>query len=164
MTGVQTCALPISPSPSPSETFTGPVEVSAPVRVLIPALDVNAKVLPVGLLPDGAMEIPEDIRNVGWYKLGVPPGVDRGSAVLVAHRDGREQGRGVFYWLGNLGVDDRVTVVTSTGDKLPYRVVSRELIKKKRLPYEELFAVDGDRKSTRLNSSHIPLSRMPSSA
>ena len=29
---------------------------------------------------------------------------------------------------------------------------------------ERMAALDGDRKSTRLNSSHIPLSRMPSSA
>ena len=32
------------------------------------------------------------------------------------------------------------------------------------LPVEYSAAIDGDRKSTRLNSSHIPLSRMPSSA
>ena len=31
-------------------------------------------------------------------------------------------------------------------------------------PYEEFIKVTIDRKSTRLNSSHIPLSRMPSSA
>ena len=34
----------------------------------------------------------------------------------------------------------------------------------KSLTYTSLFAVVPDRKSTRLNSSHIPLSRMPSSA
>ena len=139
----------LSPSLSPSPTaIPDPVMVAAPVRVIIPAIGVNAKVLPVGLDENKAIEIPEDIRNVGWYKLGVPPGVDRGSAVLVAHRDGREQGRGVFYSLGSLNVGDKVTVKTSAGEDLPYRVVSRELIKKKRLPYEELFAVDGDPRLT----------------
>ncbi|MCX6431581.1 MAG: class F sortase, partial [Actinobacteria bacterium] len=73
---------------------------------------------------------------------------DRGSAVLVAHRDGREQGRGVFYWLGNLSVGDKIFVKTSAGETLPYKVVARELIKKKSLPYEELFAVDGDPRLT----------------
>ena len=33
-----------------------------------------------------------------------------------------------------------------------------------RIPVEEMFPRYGDRKSTRLNSSHIPLFRMPSSA
>jgi LPXTG-site transpeptidase (sortase) family protein len=116
--------------------------------VAIPALDVDTKIFPVGLDKNRAIEIPEDIRYVGWYELGVPPGVDRGSAVLVAHRDGREQGRGVFYFLGSLDVGDKVVVKTSAGEELPYKVVSRESILKKRLPYEELFAVDGDPRLT----------------
>ena len=145
-----------SPSPSPSASpslspittaIPDPVMVAAPVRVVIPAIDVDTKVLPVGLDKNKAIEIPEDIRYVGWYKLGVPPGVDRGSAVLVAHRDGK-QGRGVFYSLGNLSVGDKVFVKTSAGETLPYKVVARELIKKKSLPYEELFAVDGDPRLT----------------
>lgn len=138
-----------SASPSPSPTVQpGPVLVAAPERLRIPALDVNTKIFPVGLDKNKAIEIPEDIRYVGWYELGVPPGVDRGSAVLVAHRDGREQGRGVFYFLGSLDVGDKVYVKTSAGDELPYKVVSRESILKKRLPYEELFAVDGDPRLT----------------
>ena len=111
-------------------------------------MDVDTKVFPVGLDKNDAIEIPEDIRYVGWYEYGVPPGVDRGSAVLVAHRDGREQGRGVFYYLGTLEPGDRVYVKTSAGEELPYKVVSRESIRKKSLPYEELFAVDGDPRLT----------------
>jgi LPXTG-site transpeptidase (sortase) family protein len=145
-----TLSLAPTPSvaPSPSPSATGPVMVAAPMRVRIPALDVETKVFPVGLDKNDAIEIPEDIRYVGWYKLGVPPGVDRGSAVLVAHRDGREQGRGVFYYLGTLEPGDKVYVKTSTGQELPYKVVSRESILKKSLPYEELFAVDGDPRLT----------------
>ena len=133
-----------SATPSPSPTVeAGPVTVAAPARVTIPALDINTKIFPVALDKNDAIEIPEDIRYVGWYELGVPPGVDRGSAVLVAHRDGRVQGRGVFYFLGNLNVGDKVVVKTTAGEDLKYKVVSRESILKKRLPYEELFAVDG---------------------
>lgn len=139
-----------SPSPSASSEASGdsPVSVAAPVRVKIPALDVNTKVFPVGLDKNRAIEIPEDIRYVGWYELGMPPGVDRGSAVLVAHRDGRVQGRGVFYFLGTLEPGDRIYVTTSAGEDLPYKVVARESINKKRLPYEELFAIDGDPRLT----------------
>ncbi len=137
-----------SASSRPEPTSDGPVMVAAPMRVRIPALDVNTKVFPVALDKNRAIEIPEDIRYVGWYELGVPPGVDRGSAVLVAHRDGREQGRGVFYFLGSLKPGDKVYVKTSSGKELPYKVVSRESILKKRLPYEELFAVDGDPRLT----------------
>ena len=137
-----------APSPTPSPSASDPVLVAAPVRVRIPAMDVDTKVFPVGLDKNDAIEIPEDIRYVGWYEYGVPPGVDRGSAVLVAHRDGREQGRGVFYYLGTLEPGDRVYVKTSEGEELPYKVVSRESIRKKSLPYDELFAVDGDPRLT----------------
>lgn len=131
-------------TPTPSAT-PSPSAVTYPVprRVRIPAIDVATRVVPVGIDENEALEVPEDVRLVGWYDLGVPPGADRGSAVLVAHRDSRTQGHGVFYDLGRLDVGDRVTVRNDAGEDLTYSVVSRESILKKRLPYEELFAVDG---------------------
>ena len=117
--------------------------IPIPVRVKIPRLAVDAVVLPVGLDAANVVEVPSDIRVVGWYKLGVPPGAYRGSAVLVGHRDGRAQGRGVFYDLGLLDVGDRIAVSGESNESLNFRVVARESIDKKRVPYEELFAVDG---------------------
>lgn len=111
--------------------------------MVVPAIGVDTRVVPVGLDDNDALEIPYDIRIVGWYELGVPPGADRGSAVLVAHRDGREQGQGVFYDLGRLNVDDRIRVRNDADEVLEYVVVARESIRKKGLPYEEIFAVDG---------------------
>jgi LPXTG-site transpeptidase (sortase) family protein len=131
-----------SAPPSPSQAPSPPV-LSAPVRVRIPQIGVKAEVLPVGLDKAKAVAIPEDIMKVGWYELGVPPGASQGSAVLVAHRDGRVQGHGVFYNLGQLGLGDKVFITTSAGEKLAYKVVSREQISKKRLPLKELFAIDG---------------------
>ena len=132
------------PAPTPSATPTPMVTVySVPRRVRIPAIDVATRVVPVGIDENEALEVPEDVRLVGWYDLGVPPGADRGSAVLVAHRDSRTQGRGVFYDLGRLDVGDSLTVRNDAGEDLRYSVVSRESIRKKRLPYEELFAIDG---------------------
>ena len=78
----------------------------------------------------------------------MPPGADVGSAVLVAHRDGRVQGHGVFYNLGQLSVGDKVLVKTADGSDLRYKVVSRELISKERLPLEGLFAIDGPARLT----------------
>jgi LPXTG-site transpeptidase (sortase) family protein len=145
-------ASPIA-STAPIVTESGSAEppataLSVPIRVRIPRIGVNAPVLPVGLDEADAVAIPEDIMKVGWYELGVPPGASAGSAVLVAHRDGRVQGHGVFYDLGRLGVGDRIVVGTESGDRLTYRVVSRELISKKRLPLAELFAVDGPARLT----------------
>lgn len=126
----------VSPQPEP-DLFPVPRSVS------IPALDVDARVVPVGLEADGAIEIPDDVDIVGWYELGVPPGADRGSAVLVAHRDGRGQGPGVFYDLGMMDVGDRVRVRDDAGGVLVFEVVARESLRKKGLPYDELFTADG---------------------
>jgi len=126
----------VPPQPEP-DLFPVPRSVS------IPTLDVDARIVPVGLEADGAIEIPDDVDIVGWYELGVPPGADRGSAVLVAHRDGRGQGRGVFYELGSMDVGDRVRVRDDSGDLLAFEVVARESLRKKGLPYDELFTADG---------------------
>lgn len=114
-----------------------------PTQLVIPAIGVKTRILPVGLDSSGGVAIPDDIRLVGWWSLGVTPGANRGSAVLVAHRDGVVQGRGVFYGLGALTVGDRVTVQDSAGRSLDYRVTAREYIRKRALPLAELFAVDG---------------------
>jgi LPXTG-site transpeptidase (sortase) family protein len=136
------------PTDTASATPTVAPVPAMPVHVRIPAIDVSTQVLPVGLDEARAVAIPEDITKVGWYELGVAPGSDVGSAVLVAHRDGRVQGHGVFYDLGQLGVGDKVIVTTDAGDTLAYRVLSRELIAKKGLPLEELFAIDGPARLT----------------
>lgn len=114
-----------------------------PRRVVIPAIDVDTTVVPVGLDASNGVAVPDDIRIVGWWKFGVAPGAARGSAVLVAHRDGVAQGQGVFYALGALDVGDRVIVTDRAGRPLEYRVAAREYIRRQALPLAELFAVDG---------------------
>lgn len=132
-----------SPTEAPDVSPPEPALFPVPRRVSIPSLDVDARIVPVGLEADGAIEIPDDVDIVGWYELGVPPGADRGSAVLVAHRDGRGQGQGVFYDLGAMDVGDRVRVRDDAGTSLEFEVVARESLRKKGLPYDELFTADG---------------------
>ena len=139
-------ASPVPPAGSLTEfpSMEPPVETyPVPRLVRIAAIDVATRIVPVGIDENQALEVPDDVRLVGWYDLGVPPGADQGSAVLVAHRDSRTQGHGVFYDLGRLDVGDKVTVLNDAGENLQFSVVSRESIRKKRLPYEELFAIDG---------------------
>lgn len=140
-----------TPSAAPSPTASASPElIPVPTKVRIPALDVDTTVVRVGLDKHQNMEIPEDIRIVGWYDLGVPPGADTGSAVLVAHRDGRVQGRGVFYSVGSLKPGNKIEVTRSDGSSLKYEVVATELINKKGFTKAapELFAVDGPHRLT----------------
>lgn len=145
-----------TPSPTPSAMRSNspepeePEGVPVPRRLRIPALEVNTKVLAVGLDEHQNMEIPDDIRLVGWYDLGVAPGAEQGSAVLVAHRDGRVQGRGVFYSIGNLKPGNRIDVTRDDESIVTYEVVARELISKKGFTKQapELFAIDGPHRLT----------------
>ena len=100
-----------SSPPTPPATYPTATTVPVPrppATISIPAIGVDASVVPVGLVPGtDTLQIP-DIDHVGWYQLGPSPG-QTGSAVLVAHIDGN--GRpGVFWRLGHLAPGDRITI------------------------------------------------------
>jgi hypothetical protein len=114
-----------------------------PVAVTIPALGATARVVPTGVLPDGAAEIPEDVDLIGWYRFGSGPTSTAGSTVLIGHRDGRGQGRGVLYDLASVTPGDRVLVTVTGGQRVAYRVVSREVFDKEVVPLAELFSRTG---------------------
>jgi hypothetical protein len=114
-----------------------------PVSLRIDRIGVDHPIVPVGLEPDGTMEIPEDVQEIGWYDPGVRPG-EAGSAVLSGHVDARAQGRGAFFELGRLDVDDLVVVTTRDGSEQAWRVVARTRYPKDELPVEELFVWGGD--------------------
>jgi hypothetical protein len=56
---------------------------------------VNARIIPVGVETTGTMEVPADVRTVGWYRFGPSPALP-GSTVLIGHVDSRAAGPGVF--------------------------------------------------------------------
>jgi sortase (surface protein transpeptidase) len=104
-----------------------------PVELRIPAVGVRAPVVPVGVDPSGAMEVPPDVRTVGWYRFGPSPG-NRGSALLAGHVDSRLQGPGVFLRLQELEPGDVIHVRASKARWESFEVVSRNLVAKDRLP------------------------------
>jgi LPXTG-site transpeptidase (sortase) family protein len=146
-TAVDEPAPAISPD-EPAQTFTvseprGPlVAIAPPARITIPAIGVDAPVVPVALEPDGTMEIPEDVATIGWFEPGVRPG-QPGSAVLSGHVDSRTQGRGAFFDLEDLDVGDEVTIET-TGGPQRWQVTARQRFAKDALPISELFTREGD--------------------
>jgi sortase (surface protein transpeptidase) len=79
-----------------------------PERLTIPAIGVNAPLVPVGLKPDGSVQTPE-FGDAAWYRPGPVPGA-AGPAVLLAHVDSRAKGPDVFHRLHLLRPGERVTV------------------------------------------------------
>jgi LPXTG-site transpeptidase (sortase) family protein len=104
---------------------------SRPVSIAIPAAGVDARVVPIGLGLDGAMEVPA-VDLAGWYQLGPRPG-ERGPAVIVGHVDSRE-GPAVFFRLGQLRQGDRIVVGRNGGAVVAFAVERVERIAKESLP------------------------------
>lgn len=87
------------------------VVAERPVRLVIPAIGVDAPVQSIGLTADGQeMAVPDNFTDVGWYELGVRPGMS-GSAVMAGHLNGRNTPEAVFYDLHTLQIGDEVIVI-----------------------------------------------------
>lgn len=116
-----------TPLSEPTRSAVGIVPASkprvprgAPARVAIPAIGVDATMVPLGLNPDRTLEVPASFGVAGWYKLGVKPG-ESGPAVIVGHVDSTS-GPAVFYRLGRLTPGARVRVSWRTGFSVRFRV------------------------------------------
>jgi len=86
-----------------------------PVRLLIPAINVNAAVQQVGFTKSREMEVPSNTVDVGWFKLGSRPG-EKGSAVIDGHFDGDSGGAGVFTNLYKLKKGDKLYIENDKGE------------------------------------------------
>ncbi|MEU3184723.1 sortase [Streptomyces sp. NPDC006923] len=126
---------------------------TAPARLHIPRLGIDADVMALGLDRKGALDAPgfRNAMKVGWYALGPRPG-ERGPAVLVGHRDaptnpdsteirpGRPGIRNaVFAKLGRLHPGDRVLTELGDGRQLPFLVTAVDTYPTKSFPTERVY-------------------------
>lgn len=116
-----------------------------PVRVVVPAIGVDARLVRLGLNPDRSMEVP-DFGLAGWYAEGPKPG-HPGPAVVAAHVNSRA-GPDVFYRLRELQPGHEVRVTFDSGDEVTFVVESREQVPKDHLPADRIWPVTNDRMLT----------------
>ncbi|MDP8930773.1 MAG: class F sortase [Actinomycetota bacterium] len=93
-----------------------PPVVRSPARVRMPAVGIDAPLLPLGLNSDGSLEAPESFAKAGWYEHGYLPG-EPGPAVIAGHVDSHT-GPAVFYRLPELRPGDHVTVAGTLGTRV----------------------------------------------
>ncbi len=117
-----------------------PVRLFIPVRLLIPAIGVNAPIESVGVGPDGTMETPgqRPWNDVGWYNAGPRPG-ERGSAVIAGHLDRPGGNPAVFWHLRDLHVGDDVLVVDAHGKTLLFHVTAIMSYPPQVAPVQDIF-------------------------
>lgn len=145
----ETPAPPAASAPAPSATPTTPApEVSAapaaplaqgrpPTRLEIPALGLDQELIELGLEADGAMEVPFDFSDVGWFTGGGMPG-GIGPTVLAGHVDSF-RGPAVFFDLHELTPGDTVSVTDVDGAVVTYEVYRSEEFTKAGFPTAEVF-------------------------
>lgn len=92
-----------------------------PVRLKIPKLNIDAFIESVGLTSGGAMGVPENTANVGWFNLGPRPG-EKGSAVIAGHFDGKNGEAGVFADLYKLKAGDELSIEDDKGVEIVFAV------------------------------------------
>jgi sortase (surface protein transpeptidase) len=95
--------------------------VGSPLRLRIPAIGVDAAIESVALTPEGAMDVPKQPMDAGWYALGPRPG-EVGSAVIAGHVDWWGGKPGVFKQLRTVVPGDRLSVLDEAGKETVFIV------------------------------------------
>jgi sortase (surface protein transpeptidase) len=117
------------------------------VRLTIPGIDVDARLVRLGLNGDGTVEVPTAPETAGWFELGTVPG-RRGSAVILGHVDSVD-GPAVFAGLSALRSADRVQVVLSDDGTVQFEVTGIETYANADFPAQRVYA--GSRRARTLN-------------
>jgi sortase family protein len=128
-------------APQPSSSAAGTVgpgleldrslRRSVPVRVDIPAIGVDSKLLHLGVNADGTIAVPSlqtEADLAAWYKYSATPG-QIGTSIIEGHVDNL-QGPAVFFRLGALRPGDAIDVTLADGITAVFRVTGvREFLK-----------------------------------
>ena len=127
---------PVPASPTTSPAAPAPA-APAPVQVRIDAIGASAPVDPLGLNPDGTLQIPADYQRAGYYTGRSNPGAV-GPAIIVAHVDSKT-GPAVFYRLRDLQPGDEVTVTRADGSEVVFLVDRLEEHPKDAFPTDAVY-------------------------
>jgi hypothetical protein len=132
------------PDPEPEEEpEPADVRPAKPVGISAPSLGIeDADLVEVGLDDNRAVEIPEDVQEIGWYNRGPRPGED-GNAFMTSHVDSRTQGQGVLFELRRSEPGDPIVVTHDDGSTSDWVVVARERYTKGQYPLDQVFRFDG---------------------
>jgi len=142
----QPASVAAADSRIPGGTFSGlpaPLPYSVADRIRIPAIQVDAPVMPVGLDVDGWVGAPppDNPNLAGWFTGAVSPG-EKGTAVIVGHVD-NAQGPAVFYGLGALKKGSRIEVPRKDGKTAVFEIYGIEVFAKSGFPGDRVYSSKG---------------------
>lgn len=137
-------------TPSASDPFAnlpGPQPLPAtaavvPTHVAVPAIGVDAGLVPLHTNDNGVLLAPESPEQVGWYAAGTVPG-DAGPAVIAAHVDSHS-GPAQFYDLRTMKPGQVITVTRSDGRTVRFRVDGVDQYPKNDFPTDAVYGPTPD--------------------
>lgn len=145
-TPVPSLILP-TPLPQPKgETELKQALAFIPSRLHIPSVQLDAPVVPVGILENGQMDVPQSSDIVGILSPGPLPG-EIGTAIMAGHVDS-QTGPAIFYPLKKIKTGDPVLISNEEGQSLVFKVISVESYITSEAPLDKIF---GDTDQSRLN-------------
>ena len=97
-------------------------QTALPVRLRIPAIDVDTRLVKLGLAPNKSIEVPEELGVAGWWKGGPRPG-QTGPAVIMGHVS--RDTPAVFSRLHTLQRGDEILVDRADGTTARFVVTGR---------------------------------------
>jgi hypothetical protein len=137
---------PVRGAPAPTASVGRELPEPAafvPTALVLPD-GTSAPVVPVGLHPDGALVVPDDVRSVGWWTGGSRAGEPYGSVVVAGHVDSATRGIGVFAQLKRL-VPGQIVQLAAGPRTARYRIASATQVPQARLAEDAgIFRVDGE--------------------
>jgi LPXTG-site transpeptidase (sortase) family protein len=132
---IEATASPESTGGAPAAA--GNPDALPPARILLPKLGVDAPIVLLGVLPDGAMEAPSKPLDVAWYTFSAKPG-QPGNVVMSGHVDFVNYGPAVFARLDEMRLGDEVAVQLENGAILKYLVQSVDEYVEAEAPVREI--------------------------
>jgi sortase (surface protein transpeptidase) len=109
---------------------TPPPNDSPLARMIIEKINVDARVITLGLDEHSVPQVPDGPADVAWYDFSAKPGWGS-NAVFSGHVDWTLNGQpviGVFYYLRDLGLGDAIKIVLEDGTQYRYKVTANQAI------------------------------------
>lgn len=143
-------ATTTKPSVPPAAAPDAALPASAPVRVEVPSIGINAALIPMGKQANGEVETPsgEPGAPAGWYKYSPAPG-QTGSAIILGHVNTTTSDVGLFYRLHELTPGQAITVTRADHTAAVFTVDKVDVYHKATFPTVEVYR-NADRPEVRL--------------
>ncbi len=113
---------------------------SAPIRLRIPAIDVDSTLRHIGLTHTGQIATPPLVKDshAYWLTASPTPG-ELGPATIIGHVDSAAYGPGVFFKLGAMRQHDKIYLTRSDGTVAMFEVERVVEYSKAHFPTQQVY-------------------------